>query len=106
MKQELLAIIKILKIGGMLDEFIAVSLSDGGLSKEKSLEILKKNVDIQALILACFKLGTNALKEKAESDNELNWLDAVAQIVDLSDDLVAKVISDYVNEKLLESEEK
>lgn len=103
MKEQILPIIMMLHVGGLLDGIIKESMSEEGLSKDKLVKLVQENVEIKELISACFKLGVNALKEKAENDGKTDYLDALVPIVSLTSEMIADAIGSYI-EKLLDDE--
>lgn len=100
MREQLLSIIVMLHAGKMLDEVIVELMSKDGITKDELLEIVKKNVEIKNIITACFKLGVDAMKAKFENDGKLDWKDALVNIVDLTDEMIAEAIGDFVESQL------
>lgn len=103
MKEELLKIVQMLHIGKMIDDMIAKGIS-GGLDKDAIVEIAKNNVEIKGMITASFQLGVQAFKAKAESDGKFDWKDSLATLLDMSDELIAEVIGEFVEDLLNKDE--
>ena len=104
MDKQILKLVSMLHIGKMIDSILAKSITEG-LSKDAMIEIVKNNVEIKEMIAFGFSIAVEAFKKKADEDGKLDWKDALASLLDMSDEMIAQVIGDYVEGLLNEKEE-